>query len=62
MSETHEHHHHHHHHKMDGASKFKRRSLLAIQRRKMIEKWSYRVLTVIAILMGIAVLLVYTIG
>lgn len=62
MSETHEHHHHHHHHKMDGASQFKRRSLMAIQRRKMIAKWSYRILTVIAVLMGIAVLLVYTIG
>ena len=43
----HHHHHHHHHHKMDGASKFKRNSLLAIERRKKIAKYGLLVLAVI---------------
>ncbi|MBR2234547.1 MAG: hypothetical protein IJ892_05785 [Prevotella sp.] len=54
-------HHHHHHHHMDGASKFKRKSLMAIQRRKKIEKWLFRALILVAILMAIAVVVVYTI-
>lgn len=57
-----EHHHHHHHHKMDGASKFKRKNLLAIERRKKIQKWLFRVLCVIAVIMGLAVVAAYTIG
>ena len=54
--------HHHHSHKPDGASLFKRRSLAAIHRRKVIEKWLKRILVVIAILMGIAVVVVYKFG
>ena len=58
----HDHHeHHHHHHKMDGASKFKRDSLLAIQRKRLIQKWLFRILCVIAILLFIAVIIVYKI-
>ena len=53
-------HHHHHHHHMDGASKFKRKSLMAIQRRKKIEKWLFRSLVAVAILMALAVVVVYT--
>ena len=53
-------HHHHHHHHMDGASKFKRKSLMAIERRKKIEKWLFRAVVLIAILMAIAVVVVYT--
>ena len=53
-------HHHHHHHHMDGASKFKRKSLMAIERRKKIEKWLFRGLVLVAILMAIAVVVVYT--
>lgn len=60
-SQTH-HHHHHHHHKMDGASKFKRKNLLAIERRKKIAKWSFRILIAIAIVVGIGCLTIYTIG
>jgi cell division protein FtsL len=58
-----EHHHHHHHHQthQDGATMFKLKSLKAIQRRKMIEKVLKAIVTVIAILMGIAVVIVYTI-
>ena len=55
-------HHHHHHHKMDDASKFKRDSLRAIERRRKLAKWGKIVLLCIAILMGIAVMASYTIG
>ncbi|MCR5574219.1 MAG: hypothetical protein K6F78_05295 [Bacteroidaceae bacterium] len=57
-----EHHHHHHHHKKDGASLFKQRSLASIERKKMIEKVLKITLIVIAILMAIAVVFVYTVG
>jgi hypothetical protein len=63
MSEQNSHHHHHHHgHKLDGASKFKRDSLNAIERDKALAKWGKRILIVIAILMGLAVVIAYTIG
>ncbi|MBP3251838.1 MAG: hypothetical protein J6M25_04205 [Prevotella sp.] len=61
MAEQHQHHHHHHHHKMDGASRFKRESLLANERRKKLAKWGYAALWVVAIIMAIAVVVVYTI-
>ena len=54
-------HHHHHHHK-DGASRFKERSLNAIVIRKNLEKWGKIVLLCVAILMVIAVCVVYTIS
>ena len=60
MSETHHHHHHHHH--MDGASEFKRKSLLSIRRRKIIEKWGFRILLAIAAVLALAVVAAYTIG
>lgn len=62
IGQLHEHHHHHHHHKMDGASKFKRKSLLAIERKKFIAKWLKRTVVALAIIMGILVVLAYTIG
>lgn len=46
---------------MDGASRFKRESLLAIERRKKLAKWGYATLWVVAIIMAIAVVVVYTI-
>ena len=55
------HHHHHHHHKMDGASRFKRKSLLAMERRKKIEKWLFRSLLAFAIILGAVVVLTYMI-
>lgn len=54
-------HHHHHHHK-DGASRFKERSLNAIYLRKNLEKWGKIFLLCVAILMVIAVCVVYTIS
>ena len=47
---------------MDGASKFKRQSLLAIERRQKIAKYGLRIAYIVAILMAIAVLVVYTVN
>ena len=54
--------HHHHHHKEDGASRFKHKSLAAIKMRKQMAKILKMALLVIAVLMGLGVLLAYTIG
>lgn len=62
MAEEQQHHHHHHHHKMDGASKFKRESLLAIERRKLFTKWLFRIACGIAVIMALLVIAAYTIG
>ncbi len=63
MSEQHTgEHHHHHHHKKDGASRFKQKSLAAIERRKLIEKVVKIATIVVAILMVILVGLAYTLG
>lgn len=58
----HQHHHHHHHHKEDDATRFKRESLKAIRRRKIIKKWAFRLLCLMAVVMAILVVLAYTIG
>lgn len=58
--QEHHHHHHHHHHKPDGATIFKRNSLKAIKRNKIIRKWAFRILCCIAVIMAIAVVVVYT--
>ena len=55
-------HHHHHHHKKDGASLFKQRSLAYIQRKKVIEKVLKITLIIIALLMALGVVFVYTLG
>lgn len=47
---------------MDQATKFKRESLNAIHRRKVIAKWLKRVVVGIAIIMGLLVIVAYTIG
>ena len=57
-----EQHHHHHHHKSDGAHIFKKKSLAAIKRRKLIERVLKIALCVVAIIMAIAAVLAYTIG
>lgn len=53
-------HHHHHHHRKDGSTRFKEKSLNAIERRKKMGKFIKTVLTVIAIIMGLAVMVLYT--
>ena len=60
MSEEHKHHHHHHH--RDDASLFKERSLRDIRLKRLAEKWIKIGLVVFAAVMGILVILAYTIG
>lgn len=55
-------HHHHHHHKKDGSSRFKQKSLAAIQRRKLIEKILKIGMIIIAVIMALFVAFAYTIG
>lgn len=55
----HEHHHHHHHHE-DDASRFKRDALTSIRRKKLLSKWLFRALWIIAFLLMIAVVAVYS--
>lgn len=55
-------HHHHHHHKKDGSSLFKQKSLAAIERRKLLEKILKISMIVLAVIMAIAVVFVYTVG
>lgn len=52
------HHHHHHHHKEDDASRFKREALNSIRMKKLIAKWAFRILCVIAAIMVIAAVVV----
>ncbi len=54
-------HHHHHHHKIDGATRFKRKNLLALERRKKIEKWLFRIACIIAVVMAIIAVAAYMI-
>jgi hypothetical protein len=56
-----EHHHHHHHHD-DYASRFKRKSLNAIVLRRKLEKWLKIAVCILALLMVLAVIFVYTLG
>ncbi len=55
-------HHHHHHHKKDSASIFKERSLRAITRNRLIEKWFRIALIALAVIMAVLVVAAYTIG
>lgn len=52
----------HHHHEPDDASLFKQRSLSQIQLKKTLEKVLKITLLIIALLMALAVVYVYTIG
>ena len=54
-------HHHHHRHRKDGASRFKERSLNAIVFRRKFEKYLKRSLLVLALLLVLVVLLLYTV-
>ena len=60
MSDQHKHQHHHHH--KDDATKFKERSLNAIVLRRNLEKWGKIALLIVAIIMIIAVIIVYALG
>ena len=52
----------HHHHEPDDASVFKKRSLSQIQLKKTLEKVLKITLIIIALLMALAVVFVYTVG
>lgn len=54
--------HHHSHKKMDGATLFKNKSLLSLQRRKTFSKWFYRFLIVLAVVLAAVVVYIYTVG
>lgn len=54
-----EHHHHHSHHKMDGASRFKYKSLSSLRRRKLLAKWLFRILILIGISLAVFVAVIY---
>ena len=56
------HHMSHHHHRKDSATLFKERSLNAIVLRRKLEKWLKVALMVLALLMILAVIFVYTMG
>ena len=61
MSEQ-QHQHHHHHHRKDSATRFKERSLKAIEVRRKMEQWLKVALCVVAVLMILAVGFVYVFG
>ncbi len=50
-------HHHSHHHRVDSATQFKRDSLKAIRRRKLVDKWGKIALLVIAVILVALVVL-----
>lgn len=52
-------HHHHHSHRKDSATRFKERSLRAIEQRRKAEKWLKTILIILAALMILAVIYVY---
>ena len=66
-----QHHHHHHHHHSghhhhhsyeDWAAMFKDKSLKAIENKKKLEKWLFYFLCGVAVIMFIAVIVVYKIS
>ena len=56
------HHSHHHHHHKDDATRFKERSLNAIVIRRKLEKYLKLALIILAVIMILAVIYVYTLG
>ena len=59
MAEHKHHHHHHHRHHRDSASIYKHKTLREIELRKLAERIIKIALYVIAIIMAIAVIVVY---
>ena len=55
-------HRHHHHHHEDGATRFKEHSLNAIVLRHRIEKWLKILLCIVALVMVVVVIYIYSIG
>jgi ABC-type nickel/cobalt efflux system permease component RcnA len=60
--EHHEHHHHHEHHggkHVDGSERFKIHNLSAAKRRKLMEKWTFRILCILAIVITLLCIYLY---
>lgn len=61
----HEHHHEHHHHEhhggkhVDGSERFKIHNLSAAKRRKLMEKWTFRILCILAIVITLLCIYLY---
>jgi hypothetical protein len=55
-------HHHHHHHRKDSATRFKEKSLRAIELRRLFEKYLKIAVVILAIVMVVLVILAYTLG
>jgi hypothetical protein len=55
-------HHHHHHHRKDSATRFKEKSLRAIEFRRLFEKYLKIAVVILAIVMVVLVILAYTLG
>jgi hypothetical protein len=55
---THHHHHHHHHH-MDSSERVKNRILMTAKRRKIIEKYLFRFMCLLATIVVLTCLYVY---
>ncbi len=53
---------HHHHHRKDSATRFKERSLHAIEFKRLLEKWLKIAVLVVAVIMVVLVILAYTVG
>lgn len=56
---THTHHHHHHRHHIDSSERFKNRTLMTAKRRKLIEKYLFRFLCMVALIVVLTCLYVY---
>jgi len=54
--------HHHHHHRKDSATRFKEKSLRAIELRRLFEKYLKIAVVILAIVMVVLVILAYTLG
>ncbi len=60
MSDNHNHHHHHHHHHSDRREYVSsNKTLLNQYRRKLIGKWLWWVMVAVAVVLGIAVIVLY---
>lgn len=55
---THTHHHHHHHH-VDSSERFKNKILMTAKRRKIIEKYLFRFMCLLATIVVLTCLYVY---
>ena len=58
-TKTHTHHHHHHRHHIDSSERFKNKILMTAKRRKIIEKYLFRFMCLLATIVVLTCLYVY---